>query len=545
MKNTYVIIVMLIGFFLALITMSAHAATCNVTVLQQKLDQYASIAMSMVNSTDKSIVLNAVSEYPEGSSPPTFTTLPDGQPQVQIPSKAAAFFLAGVDAFLQGNKLVAGWAFLEAARRNPNEPSFLNNVAFILLDYKLFNEARMILECALSSKPNYTSANVNIGFALGNLGDHTNAAKHYLSAVLNNPGNADYLYLSANEYAKAGAPGLAKLLAVMGSNITSTYDFAALINALPEPNPPITCADPAPTPSGNSAYWLFLMSIWPDTQLKDYLTPLQEYATKVLNPRLNNAPYTKQTCESSRKDELRNCRNACLGEPLCLAKCNCKFETAIEQCELTRAISVHGAYLSQAGYWNGLLNAWFAIEQNLLSELQPQMEGNWQQVLACHVAEYDRGQTEAFWVTSGTNIGTSEWLLDTARQNVNQTINFYCNKSIAIWLFTGGPTAGLEPKWCLGPLCFSYDLATQTVGVEAAFLLAGKLTKNLITGKWGVNVGVGMQLGAGTFVVGGKLYFTGEKGKVGIKSTVTYGPAEAGVDFSMERLSVPVGPYTQ
>ena len=84
MKKTYVIIVMLIGFFLALITMPAHAATCNVTVLQQKLDQYASIAMSMVNSTDKSIVLNAVSEYPEGSSPPTFTTLPDGQPKPQI-----------------------------------------------------------------------------------------------------------------------------------------------------------------------------------------------------------------------------------------------------------------------------------------------------------------------------------------------------------------------------------------------------------------------------------------------------------------------------
>lgn len=543
MKNMGVFVAMLSGFFLALITTSVSATTCNNAGLQQKLNEYASISDSLIDPSDKSIVMNAVAGFPEGGSPPTFTTQADGQPQVQIPSKAAAFFLAGMDAILQGNKLVAGWAFLEAARRNPKEPSFLNNVAFILLEYELFADAKMILECALSISPNFTSANVNLGSAFGNLGNHTKAAGHYLTAVVNNPGNADYLYLAANEYAKAGISDLAELLADMGSNVTSAHDFDALINALPPAQQPITCGIPAPIPAANSVYFNFLLQNWPAAQLKDYLNPLSDYELKVLAPSLDSALDAKQTCESSRFSELVICRNTCNGDPLCLAKCDCTLEPRFQQCDLTRARSERSAYVGHTAYWNGLLSAWFTIEQNLLAQIQPQLVGNWQQVLACHVAESDRSHTEALWFTTGTNLAASESDISNARFNVNQTINFFCSRSISTWLFAGGPTGGLEPQWCLGPLCFSYDAVSQTVGVSAAFLLAGKLTKNLVTGKWGVNVGVGMQLGVGTLVAGGGLYLKFAEGKVGFEPKVTYGPFETGYYMGLEQLDVPLGQY--
>jgi len=542
MKNRCIIVAMLIGSFFALISMSAHAATCDVSGLQQKLGQYASIAESLVNPADKSIVLTAVSAYPEGSSPPIFTTQPDGQPQVQIPSKAAAFFLAGVDAIFQGNKLVAGWAFLEAARRNPQEPSFLNNVAFVLLDYELFNDAQMILECALSFKSDFTSANVNLGYALGNLGDHANAANHYLTTVINNPGNADYLYLAANEYAKIGFSDLARLLANMGKNVTSTYDFDALLNALPPAKPPITCGTPVPAVSANSAYINFL-SDWNATRLNDYSIPLSNYEQKVLSPSLDNALAAKQPCESSRTSELSACRDACWGEPLCLAKCDCTIEPRILQCAITFASSSRGAYVSHAGYWNGLLAAWFVTEQNLLAQVQPQLVGNWQEVLACQVAESDRAATESFWLEAGAELAGSEGYVTLTRFNMSQSINQFCSGSISTWLFAGGPTVGLEPQWCLGPICFSYDVTSQTVGVSAAFILAGKLTKNLVTGKWGANFGMGGQFGVGPLSGGGALYLKFQKGKVGFEPKVTFGPGETGYYMGLERIDVPLGQY--
>jgi tetratricopeptide (TPR) repeat protein len=184
-----------IGLFAA----SAQGASCDDVDFQRKLKDYAAVVKSFVDPNDVSAVLGVVSLYPEGDSPPVFTSDSRGRFQVQVPSKAAAFFLAGVDAMIQGNSLVAGWTFLEACWRNPTNAVFLNNAAFVFIQYRLFEEAIPILECTIKNNPTFSAANVNLGAASAYLGDHAKAANYYLRAVLVFPDNADYLFLSAND----------------------------------------------------------------------------------------------------------------------------------------------------------------------------------------------------------------------------------------------------------------------------------------------------------------------------------------------------------
>lgn len=206
------------------------AHSCDIPLLQTFFNAAASTAESMVLPEDRAIVLEAVSSYPEGSEPPGFTAGANDEPVLEMPSRAAAFFMAGVEAVTLDNKLVAGWCFLEASKRNPQEPNFLNNTAFILMQYDLYPTAKMILECVRTIAPGYTPAHVNMGYTLDRLSSPMEAAMSYLTAYMKHPDNGDYLYLTVHEFARAGNTDIAARLALTGSNSYSEdYDWDSIM----------------------------------------------------------------------------------------------------------------------------------------------------------------------------------------------------------------------------------------------------------------------------------------------------------------------------
>ena len=74
-----------------------------------------------------------------------------------------------------------------------------------------------------------------------------------------------------------------------------------------------------------------------------------------------------------------------------------------------------------------------------------------------------------------------------SRQNVAGSLAFCSQVTYETWLYTGQFTGGIEPTWCIGFLCFSAD-NTGNVSVSVAALGAIKLTKNAISGDWGLSL---------------------------------------------------------
>ena len=240
--------VLVLLIYIAFPAGGAGAATCDSASLAQKFAQYAAAVETVLNPADRMAIVNWVSAYPEGAQAPVVTRI-NGQYQTQIPSRAAAFFVVGVEALLQDNKLVAGWCFLEAARRNPLEPVFLNNLAFVFIEYGVFTEAKETLQCALAQAPKFNSLVVNLGAAEDGLGNHTAAAGHFLTAFMSNPASADYLYLAAWEAHKAGLDSISWLLGQLGqSNFPLEHNYGVLLKSLGFPPAGGTCAFPPAYP---------------------------------------------------------------------------------------------------------------------------------------------------------------------------------------------------------------------------------------------------------------------------------------------------------
>ena len=69
-----------------------------------------------------------------------------------------------------------------------------------------------------------------------------------------------------------------------------------------------------------------------------------------------------------------------------------------------------------------------------------------------------------------------------------------------------------------------------------------KLSKNALSGDWGLSLGVGIQFGVGPIEAGGAVMMKFSQGKVGVEAKVSGGPFDLGYQLTAEQLRV--SPYT-
>jgi tetratricopeptide (TPR) repeat protein len=521
----------LMCFCLAFFTGKSLASTCDSSVLAQKFASYAAIAESYVDPADKTAVLNIVSGYPEGSQPPSVIEK-DGQYQVDIPSKAAAFFLVGVEALLQNNKLVAAWCFLEAAKRNPSVPVFLNNVAFALIEYDLFSDAKQILECAKSIAPDFTSVYVNLGAALDGLGDHMSAASNYWTAFLDNPSNSDYLHLAATEAKKAGQDAVSWLLAQHGQgNFPQDHDFNTLVSSLNYPPASRTCE--VPLSLLDSSYWT-VQNEWL-SETVNYKAWVDNYVIQSRDPAEDAAVDARNSCKTQVQKQL----DACLDEgetPRYV--CECRYLPLELMCDLNQDSRIYNAYLSYYGADYGRLHQMFNNKQSILSNNQNQLTSSELSSLTCQLVEDNNWDLHNFFQGMDASLINLLGNFLISKQNVASSIAFCKQIPYEVWLSTGGQLTGsVEPSWCLAFFCFSAD-DSGNVSVSVAALGAIKLTKNVISGEWGLSLGIGLQFGVGPVNAGGAVYLKSSKNKVGVEPKVSFGPFDLGYSMAFEHLTV-------
>lgn len=509
---------------------------CNFPDLKQMFLQRAQQAAAQVNSGDKTQVMNYVSLYPEGNTPPQVVETSTDY-DVQVTSKAAAFYVIGAKAVLQGNKQVALWCFCEAAWRNPREPTFLNNAAFVFLEFGYYADAKKALECAQSLAPDFNSVYVNLGGALTGLGDYAGAADNYRKAYYNFPTNGEYLRLAAQAYKQAGMDGQAYVMAQLGqSNFPTLMDWTAFINSLNFPTTPPACPYGTDCTVDPVCLSFYLSEEFNPHHI--WVAWDQQYRGTVRDPALDHALTQKGICELNAQNAAASCPPSYTPEGAC---CGARMLTVFSQCGLTYDSNVYYIYQT---YYAQARSAWEAackqIEANI-NKMQGTLTANQIAFLQCELnntkASFYEGLAQGEAATQTTNLAN----ISISRMNVANSVEYadaICQMASAYrsWLLTGQVTTGFEPTYCLAILCFSYDTVSNNIGASISFGPAIKLTYNPFTHDLGLNVGLGLKIGAGPYNLGGAIWFKFNNNKIGVEPKLNFGFSKVSYFLGFERV---------
>jgi tetratricopeptide (TPR) repeat protein len=505
---------------------------CNFAGLRQMFLNYAQQAAALVDPGDKTQVLSYVNLYPEGKDPPQVTETATGDYDVQVTCKAAAFYVIGAKAVLQGNRKVAFWCFCEAARRNPAEPIFLNNGAFVLVDFGYFADARKALECAQSLAPDFNSVYVNLGAALSGLGNFAAAAENYKKAYYNFPNNGEYLRLAAQAYKSAGMADQAYILGQMGLNsFPDLLDWNAFLTSLnyPPPEPP-SCP--------NESACLYDPNCW-NFSLSDQFLPgliwgnaMDQYSKTVYNPADDNAWAVYGSCSDSVLQSKRACPDDC---------CRARMDTVSDQCFLSYRCTVYMLDLDYYAYSHAAWAADCTQVENNLNQKQGQFTSAQFAYLQCFQKNYIASQTAAMAQDEAAQLAGDLSEIENSSNNVSVDANWadmICSLSNAYrqWLLTGHATNAFEPTFCLAILCFSYDTVSNNVGVSVSFGPSLKLTYDPFTHKMGLGLGLGLKIGAGPYNLGAAIWLKLDPSKVGVEPKANFGFSKIGYFLGYEQI---------
>jgi tetratricopeptide (TPR) repeat protein len=529
---------------------------CNFSGLEKTFKTYAVTAAAMVDPADKALVADYVSKYPEGGDPPTLTDNSQGGYDQNIPSRAAAFYLTGVQAVIQQNRVVAFWCFTEAASRNAHSPIFLNNAAFALIEFGYLDDALKALQCANSLAPDFVSPYINLGKVLVLLGRCAEAAKHYNTGFLKFPNNPHYLWRTANAYKCAvnlsQAWGLGNLGKLMFPGL---YDWDGFINSLnytpPAPYLPTDCPNQG--------------SCQPGTAGGDLLQRISQYATDMLAGRQNYMATVEIPALNQADEKWLSCINA---NDACTNLCQWQYYNHYYQCgyyccTMDCTISVAGCMISYDSLKISILSQAMSFHLSKVQEYLDKAMADYQASLPSLTNEqanfilcFFNSYNDTSTLINNYNADITKYQKDI--QAMNSSIasatascaaeKISCsggdpkytyltsNAAYIDWVTTGHVTTALEPKYCLTVFCFSYDAVSGNFGFEVGAGLAAKFTRNAFTGETAINLGVGLKMGAGMSSIGGNAWIKLSPNQVGVEAKLNAGPAKVGYFYGAERM---------
>jgi tetratricopeptide (TPR) repeat protein len=529
---------------------------CSFSDLEKKFKNYAVTAAALVDPADKIPVANFVSAYPEGGAPPTLTSNAQGGYDQNIPSRAAAYYIAGVQAMAQQNRVVAFWCFAEAASRNVHSAMFLNNAAFALIEFGHLQDALQALQCANSLAPDFISPYINLGKVLVLLGRCAEAAEYYNNGFLKFPNNPHYLWRAVNAYKCAGKLPQAWGLGTFGKGVfPGIYDWDAFIASLnytpPTSYPPTNCPNQGSCPPGTTCGNLQQKISQAAAEMQ---AARENYLDKVEIPALNQADEKWLSCINS----TSACGNICVGNFY-----NPYYQCGYYCCQMDCTISGSSCMISYDSLKISILSQAMSFHLSTIQNYMDKAMADYQASLPgltdeqanfilCFINSYNDTST----TINNYNSSITTYQNNVVRMNSDiasattscaaekiscsggdpQYNSFTSNARYMDWVTTGHVTTGLEPKYCLTVFCFSYDAISGNFGFEVGAGVAAKFTRNAFTGETALNLGVGLKMGAGMSSIGGSVWVKMSPTVQGVEAKVNFGPAKVGYFYGAERL---------
>jgi tetratricopeptide (TPR) repeat protein len=451
-----------------IILIATNSPACDYTALGPFFSDAANTVATVVNDADRTMVEAAVAPYPEGSEPPVVTHIRD-EYDVALPSKAAAYYVAGVEAIFQNNKRVALWCFLEAAERNPDEPIFLNNLAFILSEYGLHDIAIYILECLKDLVPDFTAPYLNLGFAYASRGDYTEAAGNYLTAWLRNPTDEHYTKLLVDSLQKS--PELSEFAYIFESLETESATGNELSKTINQRNsaPPRGAYNFLPHGTNASdAFWEVDQFVY--EELVRLAQQQRDFTANTALPALDTIEY----------DSFYNCLTiAGNGEDACQLtftseECNCVWEPQKDQCDVVRQQGRLNVTLMVMASDISLVTAAHANMWNVLEENRSRLSEAEYQAFASFFDFHRQSVINPIIA----EVAQDERDLAEEMTEVIETMDFYCSDlGFSKWVYTGEFSPSFEPSFCVVIICLSYDVLSGHIGVSVSLLLTGKISE--------------------------------------------------------------------
>ena len=109
---------------------------------------------------------------------------------VIAPVNADAYLVRGRIMQLTGDERTAFESYEKSIALNPNNPYALNNVAFIYIQHRRFEEAPPLLERAIAQKSDVAYFQNNLGIVYEQLGQHQKAVEAFQAALTIDPSYA-------------------------------------------------------------------------------------------------------------------------------------------------------------------------------------------------------------------------------------------------------------------------------------------------------------------------------------------------------------------
>lgn len=211
------------------------------------VEEYLSETSSQVSKADKENIEATIKDYPVELQPAseTITVLATEEEEIEytldIKTQDWAYAAIGIEnTFLGGlvdgqeGKLDLGlYCFLQAAALNLDEPEHLSNVAFHLNNKGDYENAKMLLQFALSINDSYYPALSNLAYAYAGQGNYTYAILEQLKVVSLRPEKYYFQRLS-EYYEKAGLPEASEAVinAIEGSDDFVVAPYPTIIQNL-------------------------------------------------------------------------------------------------------------------------------------------------------------------------------------------------------------------------------------------------------------------------------------------------------------------------
>lgn len=486
-------------------------------------------ASKFVDKNDGKKILQFVKPYPETKKGFDIIRTNDGC-DLEIHSKAAAFYLMGVNAVFQNSKMAAAWCFLEAAHRNPKNALYLNNAAYVLMEFGLFAKAEDILLYAKNLDPSLNQINVNLGFVNAKLEKFDQAALHYISAWLKNPSNNYYYSLIIHSLERTGEESayqwISDFLLSIENDSDGTMEGAFL-----------------DTSNLKVAYFSEYFDAY--NALLDMLahadSRVTEYVQNVSLDMINSAEEAYRGCYDRQWTFRRNC----FDDPgLSVDFCHCRYDPPMEKCKVVR----DKVFLQD----EIIVAALYTAEYNSILAQFPQV-----------VERYDLTQSEIQQLED-TVVANIEESLALIRQDVqsekhnyrnsvqdyNESILFNCSRlsDLERWVLMEELSASVEEgSFCFGLLCISYDAESGDLIIKGSAAATVQLSidpfERSLTG---VTFGLGGEYGLGPVSAEGGVYYTISEGRRGFEVKGAIGSTAGRVGevyfYGLERIQGAVHP---
>ncbi|HER63129.1 MAG TPA: hypothetical protein ENO11_04035 [Desulfobacteraceae bacterium] len=441
-------------------------------------------------------------------------------------------------AVVGNSRTAALWSFAEAVKRNPGSEMYLNNFAFMLMEFEQFCEARKILEQVTEQAPEFLSARVNLALADSALGKYARGGDGLRRAVALFPRQADYYSLGAQAYHRAGMDYAAWSLASLGQQYYSNdYDFNSLISGLDYPATSPGCTMPASCLWNDSC--LDFMVYGSSQPLIDVGVWKTNYENNTLNPEYVHLAETRDQCRQGAANRGQICLDSSPPELDMVCYCRAWIEEAY--CDLAYEQAIFGSEAIFHGLLYGRYLQAQGETQTGLSGIMPQLQPAEYQYLDCKIIEDFALILDGAAQDERDTLSAQMQYILIARNNLS-TIVSACNANCSnfeLWLYTSGADFSTEPTICYGPVCVSFD-SSGKVSVSFAFGPAIKLSYDPLKENWGFALGLGVQFGVGQWAAGGAVVvkFDNQKTGVAVTGGALYTSAEQ--FFGFQRIPVKV-----